>query len=31
MGHGNGDGGDIIGEDFGINVINQKFIRKLYI
>lgn len=30
MGHGNGDGGDIIGEDFGINVINQKFIRKYF-
>lgn len=30
MGHDNGDGGEIIGEDFGINVINEKFIRKYF-
>lgn len=30
MGHDNSGGGNIIGEDFGINVINQKFIRKYF-
>lgn len=30
MGHGNGDGGNIIGEDFGNNVTNQKYIRKYF-